>query len=290
VSTSDPTRPDDADTDTGRHAVARPTPEPPAASGEPSAPDPVVAPVASRPDGTRPAAPADDPPPGRPGGPDDDAPGRAAAPAATTPDPAVSPVAVSPVAATHDGTATRDGAATQGGAATRGDDDELFPDPNAPRTPHAGTHVLGVLVGLVLAPLALALTLIGQSRVLVVQADRWDASLEVLGIVLVSCGVLLLAALLVLGLWTAAVPLTAGVVLSALGGLYLYAPGVARTTTLDVVGSDAWHLTLTQVTVAGTSGTALVAGVLLLAAGVVVALTRRHGVRLGAFRERNRTS
>ncbi|WP_223304861.1 hypothetical protein, partial [Cellulomonas sp. B6] len=248
------------------------------------------APVASRPDGTRPAAPADDPPPGRPGGPDDDAPGRAAAPAATTPDPAVSPVAVSPVAATHDGTATRDGAATQGGAATRGDDDELFPDPNAPRTPHAGTHVLGVLVGLVLAPLALALTLIGQSRVLVVQADRWDASLEVLGIVLVSCGVLLLAALLVLGLWTAAVPLTAGVVLSALGGLYLYAPGVARTTTLDVVGSDAWHLTLTQVTVAGTSGTALVAGVLLLAAGVVVALTRRHGVRLGAFRERNRTS
>ena len=290
MSTSDPTRPDDADTDTGRHAVARPTPEPPAASGEPSAPDPVVAPVASRPDGTRPAAPADDPPPGRPGGPDDDAPGRAAVPAATTPDPAVSPVAVSPVAATHDGTATRGGAATQGGAATRGDDDELFPDPNAPRTPHAGTHVLGVLVGLVLAPLALALTLIGQSRVLVVQADRWDASLEVLGIVLVSCGVLLLAALLVLGLWTAAVPLTAGVVLSALGGLYLYAPGVARTTTLDVVGSDAWHLTLTQVTVAGTSGTALVAGVLLLAAGVVVALTRRHGVRLGAFRERNRTS
>ncbi len=278
MSTSDPTRPDDADTDTGRHAVARPTPEPPAAPSEP-APDPVVAPVASRPDDTRPAAPADDPPPGRSGGPDDDAPGRAA-----TPDPAAPPVTP-----TRDGAPTHDGTATRAGASTRGDD-ELFPDPNAPRTPHAGTHVLGVLVGLVLAPLALALTLIGQSRVLVVQADRWDASLEVLGIVLVSCGVLLLATLLALGLWTAAVPLTAGVVLSALGGLYLYAPGVARTTTLDVVGSDAWHLTLTQVTVAGTSGTALVAGVLLLAAGVVVALTRRHGVRLGAFRERNRTS
>jgi len=168
------------------------------------------------------------------------------------------------------------------------DDDELFPDPNAPRTAHTGSHVLGALVGLVLAPLALGLLLLGQSRILAVQVDGWDASLELLGIVLVSVGAVLLAGLLVLGLWTAAVPIAAGVVLGALGGLQVYAPGIARMTTLDVVGADAWHLTVTQVSVAGASGTTLVAGVLLLTAGVVAALARRHGVRLGTFRERNR--
>lgn len=166
--------------------------------------------------------------------------------------------------------------------------DELFPDPHAPRTPHAGSHVLGTLVGLVLAPVALVLLLLGQSRVLEVQVEGWDASLELLGIVLVSAAALLLAALLALGLWSAAVPITAGLVLGAVGGLQLYAPGIARAATLDLVGADAWYLTVTQATVAGTSGTTLVAGVLLLTAGVVVALARRHGVHLGAFRERNR--
>jgi hypothetical protein len=106
--------------------------------------------------------------------------------------------------------------------------------------------------------------------------------------VLVTAGALLLAALLVLGLWTAAVPVTAGLLLGVLGGLQLYAPGIARATTLEVVDADAWSLTVTQVTVAGTSGTTIVAGVLLLAGGVVTALARRHGVRLGTFRERNR--
>jgi len=149
--------------------------------------------------------------------------------------------------------------------------------------------VLGVLVGLLLAPVALGLLLLGQSRILRVQVDGWDASLELLGIVLVSTGAVLLAALLLLGLWTAAAPVTAGLVLGVVGGVQLYAPGIARSSTLEVVGSDAWHLTTTQVTVAGTSGTSITAGVLLLTGGVTIALARRHGVRLGAFRERNRT-
>ena len=256
-------------TDTGRHAVQRPAPTPPepdepgAGTGhgpERRSPDPVVAPAAS----------------GSPDASDGDR-----APAAGHPTPAsASPAASTPAEPAPTGTSP----------ARDGDDDELFPEPNAPRTPHAGTHVLGVLVGLVLAPLAVGVLLVGQSRILEVQVDGWDASLELLGIVLVSVGAVLLAALLLLGLWTAAVPITAGLLLGVLGGLQLYAPGVARATTLEIVDADAWDLTVTQVTVAGTSGTTIVAGVLLLTAGVAIALGRRHGVRLGTFRERNRVA
>jgi hypothetical protein len=286
VSTTDPQRPGDPgdtgatptgapDTDTGRHAVQRPAPTPPG-SATPSTsgsdgPDPVVTSGPARattppasPDGaaTAPSAPADSP----------------AAPGA----PARDTTAGSPGSGTRD---RRDDAPEHPGT-----DEELFPDPHAPRTPHAGTHVLGVLVGLVLAPAAIGLLLVGQSRILDVQVEGWDASLELLGIVLVTAAAVLLAALLVLGLWTAAVPITAGLVLGVLGGVQLYAPGIARATTLEVVDADAWSLTVTQVTVAGTSGTTIVAGVLLLTGGVVAALARRHGVRLGTFRERNRTA
>ncbi|SFJ76673.1 hypothetical protein [Cellulomonas sp. KH9] len=271
MSTTDPERPGDrpttggtpgatpvdaGETDTGRHAVQRPAPTPP---------DPA---------GGRPAAPAAAPPTAPPAAP-------RAAPGATS-----GTDAPRPSDGTGDAEPARDAGTSTDGAATG---DELFPDPNAPRTPRTGTHVLGVLVGLLLAPVALGLLLLGQSRILRVQVDGWDASLELLGIVLVSTGAVLLAALLLLGLWTAAAPVTAGLVLGVVGGVQLYAPGIARSSTLEVVGSDAWHLTTTQVTVAGTSGTSITAGVLLLTGGVTIALARRHGVRLGAFRERNRT-
>ncbi|MBF0689728.1 MAG: hypothetical protein IR158_18400 [Cellulomonas sp.] len=287
MSTTDPQRPGDAgetratpseaaDTDTGRHAVQRPAPTPPrpATASTPGSerPDPVVA---SGPARTAPPTSTD---------------GAPTAPATPGDSPAT------PGAPARDATAgdTPTGAGARGrpdDAPERPEtDDELFPDPHAPRTPHAGTHVLGVLVGLVLAPAAIGLLLLGQSRILDVQVEGWDASLELLGIVLVSAGALLLAALLVLGLWTAAVPVTAGLLLGALGGIQLYAPGIARATTLEVVDADAWSRTATQVTVAGTSGTTIAAAVLLLAGGVVTALARRHGVRLGTFRERNRTA
>ncbi|MCM0639980.1 hypothetical protein [Cellulomonas wangsupingiae] len=275
-------------TDTGRHAVQRPAPTPPepdetgAGTGhgpERRSPDPVVAPGPARapPPAHRGPAPATS------GAPDASDGGRAPAAGHATP----ASTAASPAAS------TRADSPAPTGTAPAGDSDgdgELFPEPNAPRTPHAGTHVLGVLVGLVLAPLAVGVLLVGQSRILEVQVDGWDASLELLGIVLVSVGAVLLAALLLLGLWTAAVPVTAGLLLGVLGGLQLYAPGVARATTLEIVDADAWDLTVTQVTVAGTSGTTIVAGVLLLTAGVTIALGRRHGVRLGTFRERNRAA
>ena len=81
----------------------------------------------------------------------------------------------------------------------------------------------------------------------------------------------------------------AGLVLAVLGGVQLYAPGIARAAILDLVGTDAWDPVVKQVAVAGASGTTFTTGLLLLTGGAVIALARRHGIRLGAFRERNRT-
>ncbi|QGQ18560.1 hypothetical protein GC089_03940 [Cellulomonas sp. JZ18] len=298
MSTSDPQRPagpgrggtGEPSTDTGRHAVARPVPTPP----EPLEP---VRGSASAPGATGPA-------PAPPGPPTTAAthPETSATPArAAVADPAGSQaVGARPSAAPSAGPAGHDVPAAaahedapgpnRAGPRDGDGDDDLFPDPNAPRTAHAGTHVLGVLVGLVLAPVAALLTLVGQSRILTVQAGDWDASLEVLGIVLVSVGVVLLAAVLLLALWTPAVALTGGAVLGLLGGLALYAPGIARQQVLALVDADAWYRTTVETTVAATSGTLLLAGVLLLVAGLVAAVARRRGVHLGVFRERNRAA
>ena len=151
-----------------------------------------------------------------------------------------------------------------------------------------GSHVLGVLVGLVLGPIGVAVLLLGQSRILQAQVGGWDASTEVLGITLVSLGLLLLGCVLLLALWTPAVPLTAGTLLTLAGILYLFVPSVVREQTLNVLSSSGWRLTVTQVTVAGTSGTVLSVGFLILLAGVVAAMARRRGVHLGEFRERHR--
>ncbi|MGY4645397.1 hypothetical protein [Cellulomonas sp. URHB0016] len=256
--------PTETSTDTGRHAVVRPNPLPPA-----PAPAPADAAAAERRPAVRPAT----------HGP--------AAPSTGTPPPATDAMTSGPAtpdAAVPDTPDTPEAS----GPPTAPEDPRLFPDPNAPRSTSLGAHVLGVVVGLVLAPIGIATTLLGQSRILAAQVDGWDGSTEVLGIVLVTAGLLLLAVVVLLGLWTPSVPLTGGAALALVGSVYLYAPALAREQTLNVLSSSGWRLTVTQVTVAGTSGTLVVAGVLLLVAGLVTALARRFGVRLGAFRERHR--
>lgn len=240
----------EASLDTGRHAVVRPAPTPP---DEP-APDPVVA-SATQP--VEPAAPVE---------------ASTAEPAAPAPAPAT---AAAP-------------AAFAAPAPTATGDDHLFPDPNAPRSTTVGSHILGVLVGLILGPVGAAVLLIGEAQILDAQVDGWDASTEVLGIVLVTVGLLLLGAVLLLGLWTPSVPITAGTVLTLAGIVYLYLPSIAREQTLNLLTSSGWRVTVTQVTVAGTSGMVLAVGFLLLLAGLVAAAARRRGVHLGEFRERHR--
>lgn len=241
-------------TDTGRHAVVRPTPAPP----EPAAPRAASTPPTAATSG-------------------------AAARMASIgqPDPASQDPAATRVAPPA-GTAERP-------AHEPGDDGRTpsaVTEPEAPRKTGFGSHVLGVVLGLLLAPLGAAALLGGQARILAAQVDGWDASTEVLGIVLVSAGLLLLVWVLLLGLWTATVPVTGGLVLTVLGAVYLYAPSLAREQTLAWFDRERWHATLTQVVVTGTSGTLLAAGVLLLVAGLVTAGARRRGVRFGVHSER----
>lgn len=244
-----------------RHAALRPTPVPP----EPAAPGlPNRAPAREQ---------STTPPPGP--SPIGAAPG---APAPTTPG----------VAASTTTTVMPPAGADQAPGTTAANDEVLFPDPNAPRTITVGTHVLGVVVGVVLPLAAAIVALLGNSRILAVEADGWVAEVEVLGIVLVTLGALLLFASALLTLWTPSVGLVGGALLTLVGGLAIYAPGITRRWVLDVLTSQTWEATVVQTVVSATSGLLVVAGVLLLASGIVSATARRHGVRLGAFRERHR--
>ncbi|NKY11328.1 hypothetical protein HGA09_13090, partial [Cellulomonas hominis] len=137
-------------------------------------------------------------------------------------------------------------------------------------------HLLGVLVGLLLGAVGVWAALFGQARVLGVQAPGWDASYDPLGVVLVTAGVLVLAAVVGLGLWTPAVPLTAGAVASVVGVVYLYVPATTHVDTVRWFATDTTRVSVTQTTVTATSGTVFLVGALLLAAGLTVAVARRR--------------
>jgi hypothetical protein len=260
--------PDEPPTDTGKHAAVRPAPLPPPPAPErTSTRTPATSTSPATSEQTSVAAPES----------------TTVLPAATptTPEPTSGPTPATPVGAPPVAAAAR-------AATTQEQDPELFPEPNAPRSTSVGTHILGLLVGLVLAPLAAGVLLLGQSRILAAQLPDWDASVDVTGIVLVALGVLGLAWVALLAVWTPAAPIAGGIVLTVAGVVALVAPQLVQTQTLRVLDSDGWQTTITQVTVAGTSGTLIVAGFLVLVAGLVAALAHRRGVKLGAFRERHR--
>lgn len=266
--------------DTGKHAVVRPAPVPP----PPARPDATApqTPVPATTDTTAVPAAAPDPVVAA-------TPARAEAPVRRPVAAATAPATASPTPTpTAEQTAVHPAPEPVETDPRPDQKPELFPAPNAPRTTTWGTHVLGALVGLLLAPLAAGVLLLGQSRILAEQAPGWDASLDVTGIVLVGLGLLALGWVAILAVWTPAAPITGGLVVGVIGGFALIAPGIARSQTLRVVDSDGWRTTVTQVTVAGTSGTLIVAGFLVLIAGLVAVLAHRRGVRLGAFRERHR--
>lgn len=170
---------------------------------------------------------------------------------------------------------------------TPDDRDDLFPGPHAPRRTGPAGHLLGTVVGLVLVPAALAVALVGESRILVAQTDGWDASTDVVGIVLVSLGVLLLAGTVYLGVWSPTVPIVGGLVTAVAGGMFLYQPSLARDTVLTVLDGTSWRTTGGNATVAATSGTVLLTGVLVLVAGLTAWQSRRRGKAIGDWRARH---
>ena len=110
------------------------------------------------------------------------------------------------------------------------------------------------------------------------QVDGWDADVDVAGIALVVVSVLVLGALVLAAGWTAAAPGAGGVLTTGLGVWALVVPS-SFGSVVSIGGS--WRTTVEQVVVAATSGTLLVVGLMLFAAGVAAAATRRSGVRLG---------
>lgn len=146
------------------------------------------------------------------------------------------------------------------------------------RRPGGGTgrHLLGVLVGLVVGAIGVWVTVFGQARILGAQAPGWDASYEPLGVILVTVGVLVLATVLALGLWTPAVPLTAGGAAAVIGVVFLYVPASTQADTIRWIASDGTLVSVTRTTVTATSGAVFVIGALLLAGGLTLAVARRR--------------
>ncbi|MCL2849411.1 MAG: hypothetical protein FWE61_05125, partial [Micrococcales bacterium] len=168
----------------GRHARGRPLPRPP----EADLTDVAYAPV------------ADAPVPDEDDGYDDDASQRA-------PAKPQQPRHRSDVSSAVRPRTARDLAEPEPAPAPRPVRRNLEPDP--PTRPSPAAHGLAALVGLVAGPVAGAALVLGQSRVLAARTD-WDAGVDVPGIALVIMSSLVLAALVLLAVWTAAAPAAGG--------------------------------------------------------------------------------
>ncbi|MCL2454994.1 MAG: hypothetical protein FWD18_06795 [Micrococcales bacterium] len=157
----------------------------------------------------------------------------------------------------------------------------------SPRHPGWTAHVLGVWVGLLLGTAGAGALLLGQAGIVEAQADGWRGTVETLDIALVAGGTAALVLLGLLASWTAAAPLTAGVVTTLLGGYAFVAPGYFGDHVVALLESPAWRPTLDQMIVSASTGTLLLVGLLLLAAAWSTAAARRAGTRFGAYRERH---
>jgi hypothetical protein len=158
---------------------------------------------------------------------------------------------------------------------------DVFPAAAPPRRVGIGAHLLGILVGLVAGPVAVLVAGLGESRIVLAYTPPQTAWIDALGTTLVALGALLLIVVVLLGLWTATVPITAGAVVTAAGLTFLIVPERAYTEVLRLFRTDANALTVGQLDLQGVSGVVLLLGVLLLAAGIAIAVARRGGRRYG---------
>jgi hypothetical protein len=164
--------------------------------------------------------------------------------------------------------------------------DRGLPEPEGPRTTGAGGHVLGVLVGLLLTPLALLVLTLGMSRILDDGFGAPTVSPDALGIALVTVGALLVALVALLAIWTSAVPFTGGLVALVIGAAYLFAPEASHRETVRLLSTEQNRDAVLNATGVGTSGTLFTLGLVLLAAGNAASIVRRRGIAVGSHRER----
>jgi len=150
--------------------------------------------------------------------------------------------------------------------------------PESPAKPGLGRHLLGVLLGLVLTPVGLLLTGIGTARL----ADAIDAgdATDALGLGLLIAGALVLGAVVLLGMWSPAVPITGGILWGvALGTAFLAVPDTLADWFESIAGDQVVPDAVDQLTASAVTGELLVTGILLVAAGFAAARSRRRGRR-----------
>lgn len=211
-------------------------------------------------------------PPSTPAAPapvDADAAGETTALTAPVPPAAAPPLTTAPVETRTGRRAARDDEAMQ----ARRD----LPEP--PPKPGLGRHVLGAVVGLVLTPFALLLVGIGTARLADI-AGTEDMSSDILGATLLLLGAALLAVIVLLGAWSAAVPIVGGLVWGiGLGTAYLVVPGVMEDAVQAMTADRTVPAAVDQLANGVMSGNLVVIGALLVAAGLATAIARRRGRR-----------
>ena len=173
-------------------------------------------------------------------------------------------------------------AGVAGGVRTSGATDTdartgLLPEP--PPRPGAGRHFLGTLLGLALTPVALLLIGIGTARLAdVAVAD--EAMTDVLGLTLLIVGVVLLAVIVLLGAWSPMVPIAGGLVWGiGLGVAFLVVPTTMSDRLEGMSADNVVPGGVEQLAENAMSGSLLVTGTLLVAAGIAAARARRRGRR-----------
>lgn len=149
--------------------------------------------------------------------------------------------------------------------------------PSAPTKPGFARHLLGVLLGLLVTPVGLLLVGVGLARLSDI-AGTTEMGTDGLGLSLLVGGAVLLAAVVLLGLWTPALPITGGLVWGiGLGTAYLAVPGRMDDLVEQLTG-DA-PAPAEQLAQTAMSGYLVLVGALLLAAGIATGVARRRGRR-----------
>ena len=149
--------------------------------------------------------------------------------------------------------------------------------PEAPAKPGAWRHVLGVLLGLLVTPVGLLLVGVGIARLADI-AGTDDMGTDALGVGLLVGGLVLLATVLALGIWTPALPIAGGAVWGVgLGVAYMAVPDAMEDLVESITGDV--PAPADQLAQTAMSGYLVVVGTLLLAGGIATAVSRRRGRR-----------
>lgn len=152
-----------------------------------------------------------------------------------------------------------------------------LPEPPARRG--FARHLLATVLGLVVTPFAVLLIGVGTSRLADIAGTN-EMGTDMLGTTLLVIGLVMLAVLVLLGVWSPAVPVVGGLVWGiGLGVAYLSVPGAMEDAAQAMTSDGKIPVAIDQLAEAGMNGYLLVLGTLLVAAGLATSLARRRGRR-----------